>query len=221
MGANTTSAALPNYGQDYYWGVLPANRAHVFNLAYSIELPNIVRNNAFGKIVANGWQISGISQVQSGVHLVAAANNNSSFNIQTPNVSGTSAVGTPAVNIQPVLLCDPRKDLQPNQYLNGACFGPAPASGLGTGAFPYLPGPAYVSNDLSVFKNVAVGERQKLQFRFSGFNFLNHPLTSFRDNDSNLILNFDASGKLTTPRFGYADYKFGHRIIEVAVKYMF
>jgi hypothetical protein len=150
-----------------------------------------------------------------------AGNNNTNFTLNAAGINNVSSIGTGAVTLQPTLLCDPRKDLRPGQYLNGSCFGPPPARGMGAGAFPYMPGPAYVSNDLSVFKNFTITERQKMQIRFSGFNILNHPLTSFRGNDSNLILNFDAAGKLTTPRFGYADYKFGHRIIELAVKYSF
>jgi hypothetical protein len=36
-----------------------------------------------------------------------------------------------------------------------------------------------------------------------------------------LNLNFDASGKQTNERFGFADYKVGHRIIQLAVKFYF
>ncbi len=221
MGSNGNSAVLPNWGQDYYWGVLPANRAHGFNAAYSVELPNFVHGRGFAKVLANGWQVSGITQIQSGADVRAASSNTTHMNASRPNVNGISELGTPGFTPQAVLLCDPRSNLKPGQYVNGACYGAPPLNGIGTGAFPYVPGPAYVGSDLSLFKNFAVSERQKLQLRFSAFNFLNHPLRSFRGSDSNLNLSFDAEGNMTNPRFGYADTKFGHRIIELAVKYYF
>ena len=40
-------------------------------------------------------------------------------------------------------------------------------------------GPAYFDSDLALFKNFQITERQKLQFRISAVNFLNHPLPQF------------------------------------------
>jgi hypothetical protein len=60
----------------------------------------------------------------------------------------------------------------------------------------------------------------KLQFRFDGYNFLNHPLWSF--NGNNLTLGFDpATGKLNTPTFGTVTQKQGNRVIQLAVKFYF
>jgi hypothetical protein len=50
---------------------------------------------------------------------------------------------------------------------------------------------------------------------------MNHDLTSFAPNDSNLYLHFNSAGQLANPNFGFADYKFGHRIMEMGVKYSF
>jgi hypothetical protein len=86
---------------------------------------------------------------------------------------------------------------------------------------PYIKGPAFFNNDLTLFKDFSISEHQKLQFRISGYNFLNHPLTSFIGGDSNLNLSFDNTGKLSNNRFGYADWQIGHRIIQLAVKYNF
>ena len=41
------------------YGVLPANRTHIFNIAYSIELGNFVKDKIAGGFI-NGWQLSGI-----------------------------------------------------------------------------------------------------------------------------------------------------------------
>ena len=41
--------------------------------------------------------------------------------------------------------------------------------------------PAYFDSDLALFKNFQITERQKLQFRISAVNWLNHPLSDSSD----------------------------------------
>ena len=86
---------------------------------------------------------------------------------------------------------------------------------------PYLPGPMFWQSDLSLMKNFRITERQNLQFRFAAFNFLNHDLPSFTSGDSNLHASFNAQGQLSNPNFGIAQYAFGHRIMELGIKYTF
>ncbi len=105
--------------------------------------------------------------------------------------------------------------------MNGACFAPPLPGYNGSFIMPLMTGPTFFNSDLSLFKNFQFSEAKKLQFRISGYNFLNHPLRSYVPNDPNLNLNFDQSGKLTTARFGYADSKLGHRIMQLAVKFYF
>jgi hypothetical protein len=45
--------------------------------------------------------------------------------------------------------------------------------------WPYMRGPAYFDSDLAIFKNFQITERQKIQFRMSAVNWLNHPLPQF------------------------------------------
>jgi hypothetical protein len=52
-------------------------------------------------------------------------------------------------------------------------------------------GPNYFDWDLGLFKNFQITERQKLQFRISAVNWLNHPLRQFGlANTSDESLNF-------------------------------
>src|SRR5204862_4211422 len=56
-----------NKAQNY--GPLPFDRRHIFNAAYSFQLGNPIRDGMLLKGLANGWQISGITQWQSGANL--------------------------------------------------------------------------------------------------------------------------------------------------------
>ena len=90
-----------------------------------------------------------------------------------------------------------------------------------------MTGPGYFDTDLSIFKDFVFGSSQskKLTFRFSGYNFLNHPNISFTNGDPALNLQFDQNGNLKSPApgvtFGTANYKVGHRIIQGEVLYSF
>jgi hypothetical protein len=219
------------------YGTLPNNRTHIFNVAYVLEFPAFSTGNAFAKAVVNGWQISGITQYQSGSNLQAVASSN--FNLGGTLKAGTVLPdgtvlpadrgispklinGTPDISVQPVLICDPRSNLKQNQFINSSCFALPTPGHNGAFIFPTIEGPAFFNSDISLFKNFAFSESKKLQFRFSAYNFLNHPISSFVQNDPNLNLNFDPNtGKPSNARFGYTDSKVGHRIIQLAVKFYF
>jgi hypothetical protein len=89
---------------------------------------------------------------------------------------------------------------------------------------PVSYGPAYFNWDLAIFKNFDITEKQKLQFRVQGYNFLNHPLYSF--NGSNLSLQYQqdpVTGAFTQAdtNFGKTTEKQGQRIVEFAAKFFF
>jgi hypothetical protein len=95
---------------------------------------------------------------------------------------------------------------------------------------PYIHGPAYLNHDLTVLKNFYLGEKRNLQFRAAGFNFLNHPLVSFDNNDTgNLNLGFQngvvgtalKTSELSHENFGIAGVKMGARLVEVGMRFDF
>jgi len=233
------SNAMDPWNINNNYGLLTFDRAHIFNGAYSVELGNFVKGNKLAQGLVNGWQLSGITQLQSGVDLASNSNaNNSSdnFTITVNNVPGNGFVnpygtrylfGTDSMTVQPILTCDPTKGLAKNQYMNGACFAyPTQRNANGPTRIPAIRGPWFVNSDLAMFKNFQINESKKIQLRFNAYNFLNHPLPSFINaGDSNLKLtyNYNATGAptLANPTFGYADYKYGHRVIQLALKFYF
>jgi hypothetical protein len=225
-----------NLKNDY--GVQAGNRKQIFNIAYSVELPKFTTNRAFGGVV-NGWQVSGITQIQSGANLTANASGNfslalngaiilgsiSTLNPKGINISNVSLLGTPDIQLNPILTCNPTSNLGPHQYINPSCFGvPTQIGQNGPTVLPAIYGPAFFNADLGLFKNFPIKEAMKLQFRIDAFNFLNHPLWSF-PSAQNLALGYtqSASGtfSLSTPLFGTATEKQGNRIVQLAVKFYF
>jgi hypothetical protein len=225
------------------YGTLVNNRTHIFNTAYVYEFPTLRNANTFVKGAANGWQVSGIVQYQTGADLQEAIAN--SYNLgysayipahtvfmgvdsgPTPiSANNQNILGTADVTLMPVLKCNPRSGLKSKQFLNPNCFSNFATPGQqGAYIIPAGAGPAFFDTDISVFKNFTWGtsESKKLQFRFSGYNFINHPLDTFIKGDPNLNIGFDQNGNLNSSakQFGYATNKTGHRILQAAVKFTF
>jgi hypothetical protein len=240
MGIVSTTLDEFNLKNDY--GVQPGNRKQIFNAAYSVDLGKFTTAKIGGGFI-NGWQLSGITQIESGANLTyAQGNDNFSLNLNSAkipgsfspqstktngvttgvNISNVSLLGTPDIQLNPVLTCNPAANLGPHQYVNPNCFGvPTVVGENGPTVLPAIYGPAYFDSDLGLWKNFKIKESMKLQFRFDGYNFLNHPLWSFPGGE-NLTLGFDPSTlKVNTPLFGTATHKQGNRIIQMTVKFYF
>jgi hypothetical protein len=226
-----------NFNNNY--GVLPNDRTHILNLAYIYQEGAVVHGNRFLGGVVNGWMISGITQFQSGTPLqVATGNANFGLSGSTlvpytlsngvvvpagTSLSNVLVTGSPDVSMEPILTCDPRSGLGPHQFMNGSCFAPPAPGQNGSFVFPYIKTPSFFDSDLSLTKDFHITEVRKVQFRFSAYNFLNHPLTSFNPagGDGNLTLSFNSSGKLTNHNFGYGNYLNGNRSIQMDLKFFF
>jgi hypothetical protein len=229
-GANGAIVDVFNLKNNY--GVLGYDRTHIFNAAYVIRLPEPVKGNSFGEKVAkgvvNGWQISGITQLQSGTPI--QPNTGGNLNAQWPGGwSDTTVMGTDAFGggLYPVLTCDPRYGVTSGQYFNPNCFAPPTKQGqLGAVIWPYIKGPAYFDSDLGLYKTFRITERHSLEFRAQAFNFLNHPLPDFTLNGSDLQLSFNNGGVLSMTNVNSATtgkpmYTRGRRVMEFSIKYMF
>jgi hypothetical protein len=177
-----------SYNLTNNYAPLGYDHTHIFNIAYVLHLPSPIHGNPFLSRMVNGWEFSGISQVQSGAPI--QPNTNGNLNA-TYDASANAIFGTSGQRALPILLCDPRTGLKSGQYFNPNCFtSPIPAGQNGIGGtlipgkngqpvWPYIHGPAYLNHDLSLYKNFAITETKSIQFRMNAFNFLNHPLPQF------------------------------------------
>jgi hypothetical protein len=226
-GAGAGNTLYP-YALGPNYGVLAWDHTHIFNAAYVVNLPSPVHSNKFAAGAVNGWVVSGITQMQSGAPIQPnSANGN--LNVQWPgNFTNQRYLGTDAVPLVPKIVCDPRSNLQSGQYFNPACFAPPTGGGNGDYIWPYIHGPAFFNSDLAAYKNFDFKEHQRIQLRFSAFNFLNHPLKQFNATGSNsdITLNFNNNGNLSPTNLnaltnGYPAFTVGRRVVEFALKYSF
>jgi hypothetical protein len=216
-----------NLANDY--GPLAYDRTHIFNFSFNFDFGSKYHGSRILRPVLNGWQLSGITNLQSGPDLLAT-NYTTNFNFngtlqsialaQTFYLGNITFLGTPDVNLQPLLTCNPATHLAPRQYVNPNCFS-TPAQGGQNGPFriPYLHGPAYFQSDLTVVKDINFKDHQVLEFRLAAFNFLNYKLKTFSNVDPNaltLIYPLTNDGS-----FGTSLYNSGRRVMEIAVKYTF
>ncbi len=208
------------------YGVLAIDRSHVFNFSYTFQTGNPVHNKGLGYVV-NGWNLSGITTWQSGPNIPALTTTNLGFggngpqydtcnptcgvNYKTYSINVENYLGTNNSNLQPTVVCNPTQNLAKHQYFNASCFGVAPAGTNGYWQLPYIHGPAYFNSDLAVFKTFNITERQHVEFRVSGFNFLNHPLDSFQGGaDSSISFNYQCGSVAYTNGGPACPYGAGH-----------
>jgi hypothetical protein len=150
------------------------DRTHVFVASYNYETQyansgwraNPVANQIFG-----GWQIAGITTVQSGLPLnrvLQVAANSSGPRGNRPN-----RVGDPFENI-------PTGIPGANPYfINPLAFLPTPIGQIGNEGRATLRFPTYVNTDLNLAKNWRFKENYRIQFRAEFFNIFNK--TTFND----------------------------------------
>jgi hypothetical protein len=220
------------------YGPMNFDRTQVLNLSYSYQTGKFTDAHLLGGFI-NNWLISGITNLQSGPNMQTGVSASPGYYVQGNIGQGANAypvesqsiLGTPDVNLQPVLTCNPKSGLAAHQYLNPSCFA-LPAIGT-NGAYiePYAHGPAFFNSDLTLEKGLGLGEGRNLRLRIAGFNFLNHPLNSFGTgyaSQTTLQLS-DTAANATPPQatynplsgFGSAPQKLGRRLMEVSAKFTF
>ncbi len=157
---NAPSALARNRGLANY------DRPHIFRWAWIIDMPKRVSShNAATRVALGGWQFNGIFSAYTGTPFTVTAANaslNAPGNSQTADqvrgeVRKLGGIGRNA------------------PYYDPAAFVPVTAVRFGNGGRNILRGPGLVNADLGVFRNFALTERWRMQFRAEAFNFTNTP----------------------------------------------
>ncbi|MBL8233926.1 MAG: carboxypeptidase regulatory-like domain-containing protein [Bryobacterales bacterium] len=152
---NTKNAAIER-------GVSDFDRTHILTASYIFESPRITRHRMAG-FALNGWQISGITRINSGPPFDV---------VMSQDVAGIG--GTQ--NQRPLLIAPVTYPRTVEQWFSVASFG-RPASGtFGNLGRNSLRRPGINRWDASMMKNFYLDEtRRYFQFRAEFFNAPNHP----------------------------------------------
>lgn len=185
---------------------LSIDRTHIINLSYSYTFGNVVHERYLGW-AANGWEISGIMNFQSGpvlsslmssnlgltgtltvpagtVASVPGYNNTSSCTASgtpptcTLQITSSSLLGTPDITVQPTLVGSPNGKGN-HQYVDGTAFRLPTLGTNGPMYYGNLRGPAFFNSDLTVRKEFKVTGKDRLQLRVAAFNVLNRANHTF------------------------------------------
>ena len=192
-------SSIDPYDPDRTYGVLGTDRTHVLNVSWNAFLPDGAQgkmNNGFGRALLNGWQLSGISSMASGIPMrlnfsgAAGAASTAVGYFGTADVVGPSNSGGNA--LVPHYTCDPRtgqKDV--GEFLLDINCIQVPEFGQnGELVPPYnIRTPTRQNHDITLFKNFAIKGDQKIQFRVGFFNVFNQAFANVTSGaDINLTL---------------------------------
>ena len=178
------------------YGILSYDRTHVANLSWNYMAPDLTKSaNGFLKGLLNGWQLSGISNISSGIPVrLGLSGDITSDGMQqawfgTPDVMGATPGSAPTAQYS----CDPQTGNSNlgEKMLNINCLAipTFPQTGNWVPQY-YIRTPARNTHDLTIFKNFGLGGNKKLQFRAGAFNIFNQafPTYNIGFNDLDLTL---------------------------------
>ena len=173
--SNGGGATMDNY--DIWRDYGPANWdiPHRFVASYLYDVPFLKdSSNAFLKYVVAGWQVSGVTTIQSGspvnITLSTDRANIGITGLQRPDLIGA----IPAMNCQPnsAGATDAARRQLINCYDQAAFALPAQFT-FGNTSRNVLRGPKFSTTDLSFMKNIPVGAQARFQVRVEVFNIFN------------------------------------------------
>jgi len=121
--------------------------------------------NPFVNAVIGGWQIGSIFSYQTGFPITVTSGKdqaNTGGGFDRPNATG----------VDPVL---PRDQQNTQRFFNTAAYVLQPFGSFGNVGRNTLIGPRILNWDFSTHKDFNITERQRVEFRWELFNFMNHP----------------------------------------------
>lgn len=207
-----------NYGEAGF------DHTHIFRIYWNYNLPRAssLVNSKIVRGLFDHWQISGIYTAQSGAPMGVSVGYSPSA-----DVTGSATDGARAILVgNPILPKDQRGGPGLVAFDTAAISAPS-LSYCGNADPPFLcwgnanrdvfRGPGINNWDMSLFKNIPLGERFRGQFRVESYNTFNHS----QFNGVNTSATFNASGQQTNGTFGQYSGAANPRQLQLALRVMF
>jgi hypothetical protein len=197
---------IPNaFDASHLWGPSDFDRRHVMVINAIYQLPFFKDHSKLSGKLLGGWILNEVSQFQTGTPFSVRGGGDfagvgSGSGTQYWNVSGNPSI---------------EGKFSTNKTDQNFWFQPATFTQPGAGTFTtqsvrnLLYNPGEQNHNLGLFKDFGITERQKIQFRFEAFNWLNHP---------------NWSGVVSNPldgQFGKVNSKNAERQLQFALRYSF
>jgi hypothetical protein len=141
------------------WGNCALDHRQIFNTSLVASSPGF--GSSIVKRIVRNWQLSGIFTASTGAWLSPVSGTDVSLtavNLDRPNVVGDWRTSTPTLN----------------QWFNTAAFAKNVPGNAGNAGRSIVLGPGAWNLDAALFRDFAILERLKLDFRAEAFNLLNH-----------------------------------------------
>jgi hypothetical protein len=180
------------------------NSKQRFVVSYDWELP-IAKRQGFAGTLVNNWEVSGITQFQSGFPIRLDTINDNEL------INSLFFLGTEAPSmIGPLQIQNPKKN--GGFYLNFNQFQDPPLGSFNNGTPRTICcGPGLVDWDFSVHKKISISETRYVQFRAEIFNIFNR--TNFSNPDGHFSDGATLFGKITSAG--------DPRLVQFALKFFF
>lgn len=215
-GVTSTGEALPQSQRGiYHWDIGLKRGPAAFDIKHNF-VTNFSYEPTFGQnlagaagMLAKGWQVNGILTLSSGNPLSVLDEDNAAQITRIGDAEGVRANLIPGGDNNPVLG-------GPDRYYDASQFSPATLGYFGNIGPGTVRAPGLAVFDLSFFKNFAITESNRFQFRAEFFNLFNR--ANFHTPD---MSPFDPSGN-PNPNAGKIDRtRTANRQIQFALKYIF
>src|ERR1700722_2137647 len=173
LNTNPEDRSLATYNTYDYkqsYGPSTLNTPQMLVVSYVYDLPFHGNQSGLAGRVLGGWEISGITTIQSG-QSTAVTQSTDPFGA-FPNGLGMLSPGD-TVQIRADQIGDPHGPKTAAEFFNTAAFAPA-AGHFGSSRPGAILGPGLQVWDLALIKNIRFAERLGLQLRLETFNTFNH-----------------------------------------------
>jgi hypothetical protein len=239
--AGYRAPSVPGLGMAFDYGLADFDLRNVFHFSGGYELPfgkgkrfASSGTGAMDKLVG-GWSINWSTTLQGGqpISLSCPSTTASSLGcgdlytgqplrlgLHTDASGNLSWYGNPGAFTQPCVL---GAGGVPEPNTPAGCVPLTGAAALG--GVTQVPGPGFHRLDFSAFKDIALSERFRLQFRAEIFNIFNHPNFNAPNFGGNGVVAISNSGKFNSSTFGEIgstrDAPYDPRQIQFALKLYF